>query len=320
LARIPHRFLAGWAPTLRTRKNTFAYEINPEIVGLLRRGRYDALVIGGYAVFTEQAAIAFARLTRTPYLIHSESHHGKSRSVAKRVAKRALLPPVIGGAAAGLAVGSRAAEYLATYGLPRERIRIFPNTIDVPAYAEAARVARAHAGEIRERLALPERFALFVGRLVEAKGVRELLAARRTGDAVPPLVVAGDGPLRGEVEASPGVTMLGFRQPSELIEIYALAERTVVPSLTEPWGVVVNEALACGSAVVASDAVGAAYDLVRPGREGLIVRAGDVGALAEALRAPVPKLEPPAGPVGRWDYDFAVAQFHEAIEIACSRR
>jgi glycosyltransferase involved in cell wall biosynthesis len=317
LNRIPHRFLRGWAPAIRTRRNTFVYEINPEIVKLLRASRYDALVIGGYGVFTEQVSIAYARLVGTPYLLHSESHHGKARSGAKRRVKQMLLPHIVGSASAGLAVGSLAASYLESYGLPRSQIRIVPNTIDVEAYAAAAQVARAKERAVRARLGLPPRFSLFVGRLVEAKGIAQLLKAQKdAGDQAAPLVVAGDGPLRGDVEAAPGVTALGFLQPNDLIEVFALAERTVVPSISEPWGVVVNEALACGSPVIATDAVGAAFDLVRDGIDGRIVPAGDVAALARALSEALPALEPASGPIRRWNYDFTVSQFVEGLSLA----
>lgn len=319
LDRVPHRFLRGWSPTLRTGGTTFTYEVNPEIAPLLRRGRYDAIVIGGYGVFTEQFAIAYARVTRTPYVLHNESHHRKPRSAWKRGVKGAVLPTLIGGASAGLAAGTLAAEYLASYGLSPDQVRIFPNTIDVAAYAETARGVRASADAVRSKLGLPERYSLFVGRLVDVKGVQPMLAAQeRAGERAPALVVAGEGPLRARVDGASNVIALGFRQPEELIELYALAERTVVPSLSETWGVAVNEALACGSPVIASDAVGAAHDLIQEG-EGVVVPAGDVGALTAALLAPMESLEPPARSVAHWDYAFGVSQFHEAIEIALAR-
>ena len=158
---------------------------------------------------------------------------------------------------------------------------------------------------------------LFAGRLVEAKGVPDLLAAReRLGAAALPLVVAGTGPLEPLLRDRTGVHALGFRNRDELVELYALADRTVVPSRDEPWGVVVNEALACGSPVVVSDAVGAARDLVRDGVDGRIVPAGDVGALAAALVEPRPEGDVSRGPIAGWTYAFGVEQFLEAVAFA----
>jgi glycosyltransferase involved in cell wall biosynthesis len=319
LENVPHRILRGFPITRRSSRNTFVYEVNPSILPLLVRGRFDVLVIGGYAVFAEQVAIAYARATRRPYMLHVESHLGKPRRDAVARAKSIVLPHVIGAATAGLAVGSAARRYLEAYGLAAERIRILPNTIDVAAYGRASEAARANAAELRRERQLPDRYVLFVGRLVEAKGLSNLLAAHASlGPDGPELLVAGEGPLRDAVESAPGVTLLGFQETAPLIELYALADRLVVPSLDEPWGVVVNEALACGTPVVASDAVGAAADLIRDGIDGRIVPAGDVQALAAALTTPLPRVDPSTSPIGRWTYEFGVDQFHEALQLTAS--
>ncbi len=321
LARVPHRVLPGIAPRIRTRTNTFVYEINPSVVRILARGRWDALVIGGYAVFAEQAAIAYARLRRIPYLLHSESHLGKPRAALLRAAKRAVLPHVVGGATAGLAVGSAAARYLAAYGIPPERIRIVPNTIDVAGFSARAEAARGQDGRVRHERGLPDGYVLFAGRLVEAKGVPELIQARRLlGRQAPALVVAGEGPLAAELEGEPGVHMLGFQDENRLIELYALADATVVPSRVEPWGVVVNEALACGSPVIASDAVGAVEDLIVDGVNGRVFPAGVASALADALAAPLPSGDPSRGRIQSWTYEYAEEQFLEALRLVMPGR
>ncbi|MDX6537407.1 MAG: hypothetical protein QOD37_1748, partial [Gaiellales bacterium] len=303
---VRHAYLPGFSPRFGGRKNTFVYEINPTILRELHRRRPDVLVIGGYAVFAEQAAIAYARLTRTPYLLHSESTLLADRSPLKRAVKRTVVGRIVRGAAGGLAVGSNAARYLTSYGLDSSRIRIFPNTVDVHAYAASGDNVRARASEIRRRRGLPERFWLFAGRLVEDKGLLELLEALRLlGANALPLLVAGVGPLEDAISKQPGIVPLGFQRQADLIELMALAELTVIPSRFEPWGVVVNEALAAGSPVVVTDQVGAAADLVVDGENGRIVAARDPAALATALA-----LAPPAGgrSTGRimsWDYDFA---------------
>ena len=312
LARMPHRFLPGAGLHFGGRRNTFVYEVNPTILSELSRSRPDVLVIGGYAVFAEQAAIAYARMRRVPYVLHTESQLLRQRSAVKRRLKRALLPPVVGNAAAGLAVGSAAVRYLEHYGLARDRIRIFPNTIDVVRYRATAEKARAHHSS-------RERYWLYAGRLVEDKGLPELIAALRSLGEHPPLLVAGEGPLANELARVSGVRMLGFRSTEELIELMARAELTIVPSRTEPWGVVVNEALAAGSPVIVGDKVGAAEDLVVDGVNGRVFASGDASALARTLSQPPPTGARDRGPIDSWDYAFGVAQFLEAIEIVLQR-
>lgn len=316
LAGVPHRVLRNIPLRLRPRTSGFVYEVNPDIFAVLQDVRPQLLVVGGYAVFAEQAAIGFARAHGIPYVLHSESHLLKPRTAAVRTAKRALLPGIVAGAAAGLAVGSPSARYLAAYGLHPGRIRIFPNTIDVARYRADAAAARHRAAEIRRARGLPERYQLYAGRLVEVKGIRDFLRARALlGDAAPPAVVAGEGPLAPEVAEAKGVLHVGFQQPEELIELFALAEATVVPSLSEPWGVVVNESLACGTPVIASEAVGAAEDLIRDGIDGRVYPAGDVRALADTLEMPSP-VSGSRGRIDRWTYEFAIEQFVEAVAIA----
>jgi glycosyltransferase involved in cell wall biosynthesis len=317
-----YEVLPGVAPTLRTRRDTFVYELNPSILGVLRKSPHDVLVVSGYSVFAEQVALLWARVTGRPYVLLSESHLGKVRSSWKQVVKQAVLPRVLGHAAAGLATGSAAAAYLSYYGIPPGRIRIFPNTIDVAAYRDAANAARDRRPEVLAEHELPDRFILYVGRLVERKGVLDLLAAHAALPAdTPSLVVVGDGPLRDAIERYPRARALGFVAPRELPQFYGLADLVVVPSHDEPWGVAVNEALAAGAPVVVSDAVGAGPDLVQSGRNGLTYVAGDVAALTETITTALAQLSPPVsgGRVEHWDYEFATDQFVEAMKLAVSR-
>jgi glycosyltransferase involved in cell wall biosynthesis len=170
---------------------------------------------------------------------------------------------------------------------------------------------------------LPGRFILYVGRLVERKGILDLVAAHAAlPSAAPPLVVVGDGPLAAALVGRQRVRALGFVEPSELPRIYGVAELAVVPSHDEPWGVAVSEALAAGVPVVVSDAVGAAVDLVQSGLNGLTYPATDITALTAALSSGLATLRAPisAGLIEQWDYEFATDQFVQAIAIAMSGR
>jgi len=116
--------------------------------------------------------------------------------------------------------------------------------------------------------------ALYVGRLSEEKGVRELADAARGL----PLVVVGDGPLRSLFPES-----VGFVPPHELGPYYERAAVVVVPSRREGYGMVAREAMAHGRPVVAT-AVGGLVDAVEDGVTGILVPAADVDALRDALR------------------------------------
>ncbi|MEA2311721.1 MAG: hypothetical protein QOE28_1689, partial [Solirubrobacteraceae bacterium] len=136
--------------------------------------------------------------------------------------------------------------------------------------------------------------AVFAGRMAREKGVCVLLEAWRDAGftAAPPtaLIMVGDGPIRARAVAAGAVHAVGAATPAELRNFYAGSDVVVVPSIPtrdfrEPWGLVVNEAFDQGVPVIATDAVGAAAGgLVQHERTGLVVPAGDPGALAAALR------------------------------------
>jgi glycosyltransferase involved in cell wall biosynthesis len=140
---------------------------------------------------------------------------------------------------------------------------------------------------------------MFVGRPAPGKGLEVLLEAWRqarptAADAALVLVGAGPSPRSAMADGSGGVDRSGLRwlepvRPVELRNLYAACDVLVVPSIPtrtfrEPWALVVNEAMNRGVPVIASDAVGAAAGgLVRDGESGLVVRAGDSAALADAI-------------------------------------
>jgi glycosyltransferase involved in cell wall biosynthesis len=334
LGSVRHHFLPGFSTSLPTGREPFAYPVNHGVIAALRVADPDLIVVGGYVVYADQAALLFARRTGIPYVVHNESHLGRMRPAWVEALKAAVLPSLVGGAAGGLAVGSAAARYLAHYGLHPGRIRLFPNTVDVGEYQRAAAAVRRRGARIRSRLDLPRHFVLYAGRLTPSKGIGDLAAAlRMLGGQSPELVIAGVGPLSGELGVLPRVRLLGFQPTDRLIELLALADAAVLPSRAETWGVVVNEALACGCPVVVSDAVGAVEDLVVDGVNGRVFPAGDVRALAAALASGEPpgnlrgasgvppgKRDARAARIRRWDYDFAVEQFLELMRIVLPGR
>jgi glycosyltransferase involved in cell wall biosynthesis len=133
----------------------------------------------------------------------------------------------------------------------------------------------------------PQARFLFVGRLMEVKGLDILLEAFRLVDAGE-LWIAGDGPLRETVSKAaaddPRIRVLGYVDGRALADVYAGCDALVVPSLYEPWGLVVHEALAHGLPVIATDQVGAADDLIDTGVNGCVVAAGSPEATADAMR------------------------------------
>lgn len=213
----------------------------------------------------------------------STSFSGLLRDRVSDIIRRAIVSTTD----AFVANGSCASAYLGRLGVASERI--------VTSCLPAPVGSRSDIGAM-----LPARpVFLFVGRLIERK--RPLAAveafervATRLPDAE--LLIVGDGPLevavRGAAERCQGrVRLLGRLEGAELAGVYAGSDMLVVPSVREVWGLVVNEALAHGVHVVATDEVGSAHDLLDDPALGTIVPASDKPALAEAMLAAATHLD-----------------------------
>jgi glycosyltransferase involved in cell wall biosynthesis len=269
------------------------YPVTPGLAHALRRSRPDVVVVSGWSTFAAQAAVAWCRARRVPYVLQVESHDLDPRPAWRRRIKDTVATPVIRGAASVLAVGSAARESALARGA--RSVRIFANTIDVERW-----ITRADA------LPRPQRdgmLVLSVGRDVPEKGFDTLTAA------------CADAGVQLE-------TVRGGLGEDELARRYVAADVFALLSRHEPWGVVVNEAAASGLPLVLSNRVGAAYDLLRDGENGLLVPVDDLDAAAGALRklAADPGLRRRMGErsrelVRRWDYDASVAAFLEATAL-----
>jgi len=173
---------------------------------------------------------------------------------------------------------ARRAPWFFRWLLRRARLVLCPSTAlaDDARRLGAREVRVVPAGvELSEAVAAPEEppHVLFVGRLSEEKGVRELLEATEGMRRV----VVGDGPLRGEVSDA-----VGFVPPSQLGPYYERAAVVVCPSRRQRYGVAAREAMADGRPVVATS-VGGLLDAVEDGATGLLVPPRDPAALRRAL-------------------------------------
>lgn len=266
---------------------------NPLILKRLRERPYDAIILGGYNHLTMLAAAWYARRKRVPYLVMCESYHGLKRATYRRWAKTPLVRWVVGNSAGILPTGQLARDYLVSYGGRADRWAYCPNVPDIEQLKSQSVSLEGQREAIRQEQQLDEKpVILFVGRLIRKKGVDVLLEALRMIVLRAPctLVIAGDGPERESLERQVAqlglaghVRFVGFKQPKELPRWYCAADVFVLPSRTEPWGVVVLEALASGLPVVVTELVGCHPDVVTGPEVGMVVPAENAPALAKAL-------------------------------------
>jgi glycosyltransferase involved in cell wall biosynthesis len=234
---------------------------------------------GNYSTPGAVVAMMLHILLGRPYGLWSEStlRDWRPRSALKRRIKRMLFSR----ARVVFCPGKAAAAYAVSYGA--RRVEFAGNCIDTETFGADL----AAAGAVRDgspRL-------VYIGRLSPEKGIVTAIRALARLDDRAVLHLLGFGPEEDALRAlaqengfADRVRFVGYKEGVDLAREYAEAEIMILPSLSEPWGLVVNEAMQAGTVVVASRAVGCAPDLIEDGVTGFLFEPGDVDALAAVLQ------------------------------------
>jgi glycosyltransferase involved in cell wall biosynthesis len=254
---------------------------------LLELGRdYDAVIAGFAGGSTLFGAFAGAKTHGRRFVLWA-SIWSQPRSIGHAFALPASRY-VYRHADAVVAYGSHAQRFIAPFRSDPAEIVIAPQAVEAELFGRAVGAAELDAFRRHHRLPGGP-LVVYSGRFVHAKGVDVLLDAWPLVGPPATLVLVGDGPLAARARETPGVALIGPLPRSELPTVYAASAFTVLPSVStprfrEPWGLVCNESLHQGRAVIATTAVGAAAGgLVRDMETGLVVRPGDPHALAAAI-------------------------------------
>lgn len=330
-------YRSEFLPRLRDSRTVSPF--SPISRGILRRLRtadgkpaFDALWVHGYASVNALQGILAANMLGIPVLLRAESWLAdRPRNPATLVSKELFFRLLRPATAATLPIGSRSRDYWAHYFGPDMPQFLMPYAVDNAYFAARAKVA--DAAPLRAELQLsPHRpIILFASKLQQRKNADHLLEAYHrlcssTKAPLPYLVIVGDGEQRQRLQTRAselrleGVRFAGFRNQSELPAFFAAAQVFVLPSRHEPWGLIVNEAMACGRPAVVSDDVGAHVDLITNGVEGFVYPTGDIDALAHALHNVVssPENSQRMGEAARrriatWDFEADVRGLRQAL-------
>lgn len=270
---------------------------NPELYGILGENRFDALLVFGWYLKGALQAVHAAWRRGIPVLMRGDSQLQTPRSLLKRTAKYPLYRWLLPRIPVHLYVGTRNRTYLQHYGVSDEQLFFAPHFVDNTFFRQEAG-ASSSTGQrerLREQYGIPQDafLLLFVGKLVPQKRVDDILQActiicSTTVQVDVHVLLVGDGPQRRGLEQRSGdiserIHFAGFQNQAALPAIYAAADVLVLPSGTETWGLVVNEAMAAGIPAIVSDAIGCAPDLIELGRTGFTYPVGNVPALADRI-------------------------------------
>ncbi len=291
-------------PRLRDQGKTgFASLINYGIWSRLDGGGkaegYDVLWTHGYWSVNALQGIVAAKALGVPVLLRAEATLIDRKRTRWKLAIRRIFFRLLGHLIDGvLSIGSLNKENWQHYlGADFPEFSM-PYAVDNEFFQRRSRDAAAGREQLRSELGLEagRPVILFASKLTERKRCVDLLDAyvllveSEALASVPYLVIVGDGEERQALEAKAaasglsGIRFCGFKNQSELPRYFDLASVFVLPSRHEPWGLIVNEVMNAGRAVIVSDHVGCQPDLITEGVEGCVFPVGDVAALSEALQ------------------------------------
>lgn len=303
LAGYPHRFLPTRPP--KADLDRFWGARIGSLDSLFRQQGVRALLVNGWYPQAYWQAAFQAHRAGIPVLLRGETNDLRQESWWKEIVKRPLLNLFFQRVSVFLTVGVANRRFYQKYGVPDSKLRSAPYCVDNERFSEAAKGLRSQRASLRESWGIPQDAVcfLFSGKLVAKKRLQDLLAALEMlllgrFDLKYPvhLLFVGDGLLRESLELKAAalrkitgrscVTFAGFLNQTEMPKAYVAADCLVLPSdARETWGLVTNEAMACGVPVILSDQVGCGADLIDRGVTGELFPMGDVTSLAKSMAA-----------------------------------
>jgi glycosyltransferase involved in cell wall biosynthesis len=314
-------------------------QLNYGIFRRLRGGNgiagIDVLWVHGYSTLNALQGMLVAKWLGIPVLLRAESRlSATDRGGVKPWAKSVFFSIVKRFVDGVLTIGTLNGAYWRHYMGDRFPQFPMPYAVDNSYFQSRSRSAAAGRTELLQELNLDASrpVILFASKLQNRKRCTDLLeayldlTAANELDPIPYLVIVGDGEERAALErraeqaGCSTVRFCGFRNQSELPRFFDLATVFVLPSQDEPWGLVVNEVMNAGRAVIVSDDVGCQPDLIEDGVEGCVFPAGDVAALTNALRKVLATPQTAAAmgqrglaKIGTWDFEEDVRGLRSAI-------
>jgi glycosyltransferase involved in cell wall biosynthesis len=262
-----------------------------QTIRLLEKTAPSVVAVAGWAFSESLAAIAWAREQRVPVVMMSASQQRDGKRSGHREYIKSRIVKMCDSALVG---GRQQGEYLQALGMPANKIFHGYDAVDNDHFHVGSDHARINCSQLQDSIGLPERYLLAAGRFIAKKNLPRLIEAFRgaldASQTAHHLVILGDGPERHLVEEKiqncglkTRVHLFGFQNYQRLPHFYGLAEAFVHVSLTEQWGLVINEAASSGLPLIVSSSCGAADELVEDESNGILVKATSVSSIMHAM-------------------------------------
>jgi glycosyltransferase involved in cell wall biosynthesis len=252
--------------------------------------RPDYLICYGYTLKPQMFLLVWAMITKTPFALTGDAnYYFDGAKGLKRIAKNAWLRLVIKRASALVTIGTASKLFWEKYGATPSQLFSSRLVVDNDFFSKAKDALSETAKDWRNRLKLGDKVVfLFVGRLIKRKNINLIIqAAHLLNPDEFGVVIVGSGEeaesLKLLASGKSNIHFSGNVDPGDLPAFYRMADVLVLPADDEPWGLVVNEAMVCGLAVIAYKFCGAAIDLV-DSDNGIVLQGFSIKELANAMQ------------------------------------
>ncbi len=263
---------------------------NPTLIGEIEKWNADAVLIYGWNYWSHLRAMHHFK-GRVKVLFRGDSTLLGERTGIKQVLRRLFLKWIYSHVDFALYVGKNNKEYFLKHGLKEHQLAFAPHAIDNERFFDDSNSYTSYREELMDQLGIDKdsRNIVYLGKFQRLKNLDLLINAfgqvERNGWK---LILVGNGEHEEELKAmatqNPNIHFLPFQNQRRIPAVYRLGKIFCLPSMSETWGLSVNEAMACGMGVIVSSKVGCAVDLVQNGSNGFVFESGNLVDLVEKLQ------------------------------------
>lgn len=294
LSGYSYKFLKNYSPCPSYLRWPFGL-VNIGIWQEIKKGKYDAVVLQAWTDLTWYLAFLACLRFKIPVLFMTDANIASEsfRPTWKKIVKKILFKFLFTRASGFLTAGIANEEYYKLYGVSEDRMVRFHFSWGYEDFFSKAQYIKLKKQSIRNLLGIEENefVMVYIGRLSKEKNPEIILEAFNKLDFKnKKLFFVGDGQLRTRIEQalktsdSKKVFVTGFQSRDKIGDFYAIADVLILASDAETWGIVVNEGMCFGLPIIASDQVGAIFDLVKDGYNGFIFPVGDAEKLSDCIK------------------------------------
>jgi len=263
--------------------------VNPSLNKEVEQWQPDAVLVFGWNFESHFKCIRYFH-KKIPILFRGDSTLLRSQSFIKSFARSVYLKWVFSFIDYALHVGTENKRYFLKYGLKENQLIFAPHAIDNDRFADTTNRYQSEANEWKKTMGLSDNVltVLYAGKLEAIKNPFFIIdfAKRFTGQPVN-FIVAGNGPLEKKLKQLaalyPKIHFIDFQNQQKMPVLYRLADFFLLCSVSETWGLGVNEAMACGRAVIVRNTCGCAIDLVQNGKNGFGFDTSEMDLLYNAI-------------------------------------